>query len=204
MKTDEILSSGEFKKCVEFHGHICPGIAIGYRAVKAGLAWYEENASKDDPMVAIVETGGCSADMFQILAGCTFGNGSLIHRDNGKQVFNLVGRHSQSGVRLAMKAGVFQPTEDNVLMIDKVINDEATAEQQDKFHNFALQKCRLILNMRLEDLFEIKAINMPVPRNTIIEAMKVCDSCQEPTLISRLTEMDDGNYCKDCLNARLN
>jgi formylmethanofuran dehydrogenase subunit E len=101
MKADEILSSEDFKKCLDFHGHICPGIAIGYRAAKAGLEWYKKNGSKADPMVAIVETGGCSADMFQVLAGCTFGNGGLVHKDNGKQVFNLVGRHSQSGVLLA-------------------------------------------------------------------------------------------------------
>lgn len=201
MKADEILSSEDFKKCLDFHGHICPGLAIGYRAAKAGLEWYEKNGSKADPMVAIVETGGCSADMFQVLAGCTFGNGGLVHKDNGKQVFNLVGRHSQSGVRIAMKPGVFQPTEENVQMIDKIINDEATEEQHEKFHNFALQKCRAILEMPLEDLFEIKSINVSVPRNKIIEAMKVCDKCNEPTLISRLTEVDDRFFCNDCLNA---
>jgi formylmethanofuran dehydrogenase subunit E-like metal-binding protein len=37
MNADEILSSEDFKRCVDFHGHICPGLSIGYRAAKAGL-----------------------------------------------------------------------------------------------------------------------------------------------------------------------
>jgi formylmethanofuran dehydrogenase subunit E len=31
--------------------------------------------------------------------------------------------------------------------------------------------------------------------------MKVCDKCNEPTLVSRLTEVDDRFFCNDCLNA---
>jgi len=201
MKADEILSSEDFKQCKDFHGHICPGIAIGYRAVKAGLEWYKDNGPDNDQMVAIVETGGCSADMFQVLAGCTFGNGGLIHKDNGKQVFSLVGRKSNNGVRISMKPGVFQPTEENVKMIDKIINDEATKEQNQKFHDFSMVKCRAILEMPIEDLFEIKPTTASVQRNKIIGAMKVCDKCNEPTLSSKLTKSDKRLLCNECLNA---
>jgi len=200
MNADEILSSEDFKKCQDFHGHICPGIAIGYRAAKAGLQWYKDNGQKNDQMVAIVETGGCSADIFQVLAGCTFGNGGLVHRDNGKQAFSLVGRKSKSGVRIVMKQGVFQPTEEKVQMIDKIINNEATKEQNEKFHDFAMKKCRAILEMPLENLFEIKPITTSVPRNKIIEAMNVCDQCNEPTLSSKLTKGEKGLLCNECLN----
>lgn len=31
MKCDEIMQREDFKKTVDFHGHFCPGVAIGYR-----------------------------------------------------------------------------------------------------------------------------------------------------------------------------
>ena len=30
-----------WKKCVEFHGHECPGLAIGYRAAMAASEYFE-------------------------------------------------------------------------------------------------------------------------------------------------------------------
>ena len=34
MKSEELLSNKDFAKCVEFHGHICPGLSIGFQAAK--------------------------------------------------------------------------------------------------------------------------------------------------------------------------
>ena len=37
MNAQEILDSPDFKRCAEFHGHICPGLSIGYRATKLAM-----------------------------------------------------------------------------------------------------------------------------------------------------------------------
>jgi len=34
MNAKQILDSAEFKKCADFHGHVCLGLSIGYRAAK--------------------------------------------------------------------------------------------------------------------------------------------------------------------------
>jgi len=41
MSVDDIINSEAFKKCEVFHGHICPGLAIGYRAATAAMAWLQ-------------------------------------------------------------------------------------------------------------------------------------------------------------------
>ena len=97
MKAEEVMSQEDFKKCVDFHGHICPGVAIGYRAAKGALNWLKENRSEDEELVAIVETDACSADAVQVLTGCTFGKGNFIYKDHGKQVLSLISRKSGSG-----------------------------------------------------------------------------------------------------------
>ena len=66
MNAQEIMAGEDFKKCAEFHGHICPGLSIGYRAAKAGMEWLAENRADDEEIVAIVETDACSADAVQV------------------------------------------------------------------------------------------------------------------------------------------
>jgi formylmethanofuran dehydrogenase subunit E len=96
MKADT-LTSDDFKQCADFHGHVCPGLAIGYQAAKAGIAWLEEHRAMDEEVVAIVETNACGVDAVQVLTGCTFGKGNFIHKDHGKQVFTFMSRESGKG-----------------------------------------------------------------------------------------------------------
>ncbi|MBV5307454.1 MAG: formylmethanofuran dehydrogenase, partial [Desulfobulbaceae bacterium] len=35
MTTTTIAAKNDWERCVEFHGHSCPGLAIGYRACEA-------------------------------------------------------------------------------------------------------------------------------------------------------------------------
>ncbi len=77
MQAEHIMAQDDFKKCLDFHGHLCPGLAIGYRAATGALEWLKENRSEDEELVAIVETDACGADAVQVLTGCTFGKGNL-------------------------------------------------------------------------------------------------------------------------------
>jgi formylmethanofuran dehydrogenase subunit E len=61
---------------ITFHGHSCPGLAIGYRMTKAGLAFLTGSRSADEELVAIVENDACGVDALQMLSGCTFGKGN--------------------------------------------------------------------------------------------------------------------------------
>jgi formylmethanofuran dehydrogenase subunit E len=73
-----------------FHGHCCPGLAIGVRA--AELALDEVGRADDEDIVAIVETDMCAIDAIQYLVGCTLGKGNLIYRDYGKNAFTFIRR----------------------------------------------------------------------------------------------------------------
>ena len=100
MDAQRILDSKEFRKCAEFHGHICPGLSIGYRAAKLALDKIAEKRAADEEVVAIVETDACSADAVQVLTGCTFGKGNFIYKDYGKMALTLISRKSGQGVRV--------------------------------------------------------------------------------------------------------
>jgi formylmethanofuran dehydrogenase subunit E len=62
----KLCSNGEkgmaddgFKKCLDFHGHICPGIAIGYRAAQVLMDRLGVRKAPDEERVAVVETDAC-------------------------------------------------------------------------------------------------------------------------------------------------
>ena len=56
-----------YRDLISFHGHSCPGLAIGYRMTKAALAFLSGSRSEDEELVAIVENNACGVDALQYL-----------------------------------------------------------------------------------------------------------------------------------------
>ena len=81
-----------WQRCVDFHGHSCPGLAIGYRAVEAVIQLFGYVRSADEEIVCVTENDACGVDAIQVLTGCSFGKGNLIYRDRGKQAFSFLNR----------------------------------------------------------------------------------------------------------------
>jgi len=77
----------DLTRAVDFHGHLCPGLAMGCRASLAGLRELGANRAQDEELVATVYNDSCAADGVQVLTGCTFGKGNLRFRDLGKMAF---------------------------------------------------------------------------------------------------------------------
>ena len=82
----------DLKTCVEFHGHLCPGVVIGYCTAKLGMRELSARRAGDEELIAIVENDTCAVDAIQVLTGCTFGKGNLFFRDHGKMVFTFATR----------------------------------------------------------------------------------------------------------------
>ena len=199
MNADEILASEEFKRCVDFHGHICPGLAIGFRAAETALKRLEETRAPDEELVAIVENNACGVDAVQVLTGCTFGKGNFIYRDHGKQVFTLLGRKSGKGVRVAKKADTGPRDRERDELFKKIREETATPEERKRFQELHLQRSREILERPTEELFSVRYVDIPLPPKAMIEPSIPCDGCGEPTMASRLREVQGRRLCGDCL-----
>lgn len=188
----------DFQRCADFHGHVCPGLAIGYRAATAGLAWLEEHRAEDEELVTVVETDACGVDAIQVVTGCTFGKGNLIHRDYGKQAFTLLGRRSGKGVRLALKDGALPLDEEHGALIRKIRDDKATQEERETFWARHRQKCEEILQRPLEALFSLQPVDVDLPAKAVIEPSVTCQDCGEPTMPSKMVEAKGRKICRGC------
>lgn len=175
MDAKTVMESDEFKKCVAFHGHLCPGLCIGYRAAAEGLAHVRAQRSEDEEVVAVVENDACGVDAVQWLTGCTFGKGNLIFKDYGKQVFVFYSRAGGAGVRLSLRADAF-----------------ASTESRD-------DKIRLLLEAPAEQLFDIREVDRPAPPPARIHESVACGVCGEPTMKTRIRSVDGRDVCLECL-----
>ena len=192
------LQTEDFRRCSEFHGHVCPGLSIGYRAAQAGLERLQSLRSKDEELVAEVETDACGVDAVQVLTGCTFGKGNLVFRDCGKQAFTFFSRSTGQGVRASLRAGAFSPDSRQRELLDKMRQGTATAEEEREFWELQRHKSREVLEKPLEELFSLEWVSRSMPDKAVIEGSEPCDGCGEPTMASRLKEIGGGKYCRDC------
>ena len=162
------------KKATMFHGHICPGIAIGVLVAKYALEHGFEH-SPDEELVAVVETDNCSVDALQALLGTTYGKGNLIHKDYGKSNYNIYSRKNQKGVRLSLK--------NSILNNKKLSRDEKIQE---------------LLSLEPEDVFNIRTIEFDPPGMAQIEESIPCSLCGELTMDSRLMNYQGKIMCIPC------
>ncbi|MEW6260325.1 MAG: FmdE family protein [Thermodesulfobacteriota bacterium] len=198
MNAETIMNENDFKRCAEFHGHVCPGLSIGYRAAKLAMEKLGLRRSKDEEVVAIVETDACSADAVQVLTGCTFGKGNFIYRDYGKHVLTLVDRKSGKAVRVVAKPNALAPDPTHMALIQKVLAGTATAEEEKVFAEKHEARSRQVLEAQAETLFDVRFVDIDVPKRARIEPGKPCEGCQESVMQSKLVEIGGKRFCREC------
>jgi formylmethanofuran dehydrogenase subunit E len=200
MSAETILQSELFKKCLDFHGHLCPGLSMGYLAAMAGMEWLSARRAEDEEVVAIVETDACGVDAIQVITGCTFGKGNFIYRDYGKTAFSFFSRQTGKGVRIARKAeeqATINPEHQQLMA--KIRQGSATTEERQRFHQLHEAASKRILDKQPEELFSITEITVPLPEKARIEPSINCDRCGEPTMSTKLEQMEDQQICRGCL-----
>jgi len=199
MNAPQIMESDDFKRCAAFHGHVCGGLAIGYVAATAGLAWLKEKRALDEEIVAVVETDACCVDAIQVLTGCTFGKGNLICKDYGKMGFTFFNRRTGRGVRLSMKPDTFRVNDRQIELFKKTRDGSITAAEREELSALGSQRTAEVLNTRAEDLFSMTPVTAGMPDKARIEPSRPCARCGEATMASKLETVDGVQVCRGCL-----
>ena len=200
MKAQDIRNSEDFKRCEAFHGHICPGLSIGYKAAGLAMAKLDEIRAEDEEMVAVVETDACSADAVQVLTGCTFGKGNFHFRDHGKMALTLFSRNTGQGVRVSLKPGAFEPDPDHRALLQKVMQGQASEGEKERFQELHLQRSCDLLEKPDEQMFVVQAVHEEPPVRARIEPSEPCSRCGEPTMRTKLEMVEGKALCRACLS----
>jgi formylmethanofuran dehydrogenase subunit E len=169
----------DLQETIRIHGHLCPGLLIGYRAAKAAMEQLGVTRSEDEELVAIVENRSCSVDAVQVLCGCTFGKGNLFFLDYGKQVFTIGSRKTKKSIRIALRGDLARPVD---------------AEGKTDREKFMEQ----LLTDPLESLYRVSASRIDFPPEAQIFPTLVCSRCGEGVMETRTIRKEDQNYCRPC------
>lgn len=164
MKMDEISFNEDFIKCIEFHGHTCPGLAIGFQAARILMERLGVSKAPDEELLAIVETDACGTDAIQVMTGCTFGKGNFIFRNYGKHAFSLIDRKRRKAIRACLRPNVFKPNPDHLSLLNKVQNEKASLEELERFGQLQKERIWKILKADAESLFKIEEISPEIPQ----------------------------------------
>ncbi len=195
-----------------FHGHMCPGLAIGIRAAEIALAEIGAH-SADEEIVAIVETDMCGVDAIQYLTGCTFGKGNLIHLDYGKSAFTFIRRSDGKALRIVARPDAFGPPDPEWSALRaRVFGGKATPEEQAQFAAAQAQRTQAILDAPLDRLFDVRPVEPRIPasppwpagqagQGARIMASLTCEECGEATMETRTRRFNGRTLCIPCFEA---
>ena len=167
-----------YKETIKFHGHSCPGLAMGWRMTKAALDHFSAERAEDEEMVAIVENDACGVDAVQFLSGCTFGKGNLIFKDFGKMVYTFYHRTSGKAIRISRRSS-FRA---------KILEMQISREE----------RINLILTSPEKDIVQIEGINIPEPKYSRIFETVLCEICEESVVESKTRMLDGKIVCILC------
>ena len=188
----------DFKKAAEFHGHVCPGLAMGYRVARYVERHYPR--SEDEELVCIAENKSCSVDAVQSLLGCTAGKGNLILVDNGKQVFTIYSRDQDRALRIYFQGDVFGRMD---ALRQKMAAGKLTAEERKEFEGLRALVIENILTGKDEDLLAVKEVDIPAPEKARIYPSLQCQECGE-RFMEILGRTAEGKVlCKDCFEKKV-
>lgn len=197
----ETAKQTSFPEVTNFHGHVCPGTVIGYRAAKIATRELAFQKSADEELVAIVENDSCSVDAVQVVTGCTFGKGNLLFRDYGKHVYTFINRGTGKAVRISLKSSVdlehMYPAWSQLRV--KVSSGSASQKEEQEFRKHADRIAEKLMEMPDEDLFDVTHIEIAdVPRKARIFRSVTCHKCGEP-LSEHRARLENGEaVCIPC------
>lgn len=191
------MKDKDFKKVAEFHGHVCPGLAYGYRVAKAALRELGEKA-KDEEIVSIVENDSCAVDAIQVLVGSTFGKGNLIFKDYGKQVYTFISRKTGKGLRISVDFKGYKESGKDKAVWDKFLFGNKSTNIMKEVRRIKNRKIEIILKTPDRDLLTIKPVKVKLPEEAKIYPAVRCEKCGEKVMEPRVRLKERKIVCLPC------
>lgn len=189
-----------FSEVTRFHGHVCPGTAIGYRAGEIAIRKLGLPRATDEEFLAIVENDSCSVDAIQIVTGCTMGKGNLIFKDHGKHVYTFLNRDTGDALRISLNKGIGEMDLKFSELRDKAFSGSASAEEKLEFEKQKDKLSKKILDMPDKELFKIEYVEIDIPGEARVFPSIRCAKCGELVAEHRARVENGRLVCIPCFD----
>ena len=192
-----------FQDAIGFHGHSCPGLAIGIRVARIAREELSAGRAEDEDLVCIAETDACGVDGIQFVAGCTAGKGNLIIRNYGKQAFSFLNRATGKAVRITVRPEAAMDAKDPEGWAARmaVFAGTATPEQVAIAEASKDRMIDVYLHAPRDEVFSVTSIPAPEIPKAKVQVSVICARCGEPVMPARAVERDGDYLCVPCSEA---
>ena len=206
----QLLLRGELVKLLEMtgmlHGHFCPGVALGVKAVHVAFKelGINDNIGMEEIM-AVVECNNCFVDGVQFVSGCSLGNNSLVYKDLGKTAATFYKRGSSDAVRVCAKSFDLGNEPDNEkqeadALFDRAVKkrEKLTDAEQKRLKQLWIKRSFTVVNAPETDIFTITRTTSPVFAYAPIFDSQICSICGDKVMETR-THLQNGKpVCIPC------
>jgi formylmethanofuran dehydrogenase subunit E len=206
----DLLLRGETKTVLEMagmlHGHYCPGLALGVKAVQAAFEklGVEDNTGMEEVM-AVVECNSCFVDGVQFASGCSLGNNALVYKDLGKTAATFYRRGASEAVRLCVKsfdtgAVPEKEKEEGDALFEKAVKrrERLTDEESRRMKELWVRRSFATAEMPAEELFAVSMTEAPRLAFAPIFDSQQCSLCGEKVMESRAGFRKGEPVCTSC------
>lgn len=196
--SEPIITEELIHKCIDFHGHWCPGLATGIRAAEYALQ--EFGHSYDEDIVTVAETDFCGVDAIQFLTGCTLGKGNLVVRNLGKVAFSFYRRRDGKAKRIVLRPSDDTGREEYRELQRKSNEGSLSEDEWTRFLELRDEHSGLILGTELKDLFEVKEVQSSVPEYAPMAKSVICEDCGEMVMETKARFFGGRVLCITCFD----
>ena len=197
---DETLAlPDDLRRCVDFHGHLCPGLVYGYLVAREAIRLLALDHSADEEVVAFPENDSCALDALQVLLGTTAGKGNMIFRDYGKNAYTVLKRKDRRALRFSRRTEYGYAGEDRndfELLGKKIAAKTASPEENARYRRL---KALDLLRRDFSAVFATEEIPPPEQPYAPLAPSVACACCGEMTMSTRMIDAgSEGFYCLPC------
>jgi formylmethanofuran dehydrogenase subunit E len=206
----QLLLDGNMERLLELagmlHGHYCPGVALGVKAVEAafGRLGITDNTGMEEIM-AVIEGNSCVADGIQFASGCTLGNNALVYKDLGRTAATFYRRGGERAVRVSVRkfeasGGTEEEKKEGDALFEKAVKrrEKLSDAESARMKELWIKRSFETAAMPVEELFTISDVPVPrLPFAPIVDS-QVCSICGESVMESRAVFRNGQAVCIAC------
>jgi len=189
----------DLKRCVEFHGHICPGLVYGYLVAKEAMKLMNLTRAIDEEVVAVCENDSCAIDALQVMFGTVAGKGNLIIKDFGKNAYTVLNRSKRQAYRFSRKTRYdYKGKSKNEF--DRLDASVAAGRATDADRrDLKRLKVNDLLARPFDEVFTTTKVPFDEPLYAQLAPSEPCAICGEMTMKTKMVQLNDGHQaCIPC------
>jgi len=130
-----------WEQVIDFHGHTCPEIALGYRVAQIAKRELGFCPEPENSIIITAYTHSCALDAFQIINQATYGRGNLIVEEKKQHVYHFQKIGTLEELQISIRSEI----------LEQLLGTEEQLTRREK-QNKNLEAIRMILGTE-ETLF---------------------------------------------------